>query len=191
MSQGQALKSSYVNELAVSSQKGNKSAYKILLNESYSIIRSYVNKKASYLNATEDITQETLMAVHSSLHTYLPDLDYRFWVLGIARKKIADAARKMLRRGKLEIMSHSILDFQPDLANSHVNDEREDLLLTLMKELPEKYAEPLHMSKIEGLSLKEVASRLALTESAVKTRCSRAMIMLKKKLERYLKKELF
>jgi RNA polymerase sigma-70 factor (ECF subfamily) len=151
----------------------------------------------------EEVAQETLFKVFESFHQLKEPERIRSWVFRIARnfcymkrrksvfapeKEISlDEVRPAFRDNgdgrKLEIADWSAL---PE--NRILNDELREVLHTSIAELPDIYKSVLMLRDVEELSGEETAEVLDISLDTVKTRLHRARLMLRKKLDAYLRK---
>ena len=169
-------------ELMILAQQGNQEAYRKLLKDLSLAMRNFIAQKVGSLCSVDDILQEFLISLHNSLATYDPSRPFKSWVYTIARYKIIDH----LRKGQ----SHSELseDFKDD-KNEYQAFEDNDLMQKALAKLSPAYREPIMLTKIKGLSVKEAAEELKLSESALKVRCSRGIKDLKNILSRFIHEE--
>lgn len=172
-----------LNQLAAKSQKGDKTAYKALLLAITPRIVRFLRKSFSRDEVIEDVLQDILISLHRGLHTYQPDRDFLNWMYAIAKFRAIDQLRSRYRLKEKEVLTDTLDDHErkvteePDFSN-----EVRDAL----NKLPLKYREAIQLTKIDELSVKEAADRLKISESALKTRCSRGYRMLRKKLEQVI-----
>jgi RNA polymerase sigma-70 factor (ECF subfamily) len=123
----------------------------------------------------EDAVQETLWAAVKSLREgKLAEPDQLFaFVYGIARNRVADMVRRAARN------RHDAFPpgFEPpapaDL--SALDRERRDLAADAIRELDPSDRAILNLVLVDGLTLAEIAGRLALKPDAVRQRKSRAL----------------
>lgn len=146
----------------------------------------------------EDVTQETFLSALEHLHDFREEASFHTWLTRIA----THAALKILRRRKgVPLVSleqatdpddHSGVIPHPEfIADWRENPERllekketRQLLEEALSELDEKYRVVFLLRDVEGLSVKETASVLGLTESNVKVRLLRARLQLRERLTR-------
>jgi RNA polymerase sigma-70 factor (ECF subfamily) len=119
----------------------------------------------------EDAVQETLLAIHLKRHTWDPGQRLGPWVNAIARHKIIDAMR---RRGSRR--AEPIEDFEDFLAapaeeDPHaLSDARK-----LMETLNSRQRDIVQSISLDGQSIAATASRLDMTEVAVRVALHRAL----------------
>ena len=141
----------------------------------------YVNRHGSWLGATEDIVQETLLSVHKSLHTYRAGSPVRPWACAIARRRIADFAHACFKYKDYDLKPDG---FSDDLSGGSWEDSLQDqhLVHKALSSLPKKYRDVTLMMRLQGFSVAEVSQKTGLSESAVKACNSRGGKLLKKKI---------
>jgi RNA polymerase sigma-70 factor, ECF subfamily len=165
--------------LMAKAQDGDSHSYNLLLSELAPHIRSFCRQKVGYLDLSDDVVQEALIAIHRFRHTYDPKRPFIPWLNTIVRNKVIDNLRSRHRVMNREILSQESVDSAVAVAAVQTQD-----LNKYLGELPPEYREPLRLLKLEEYSVDEVASQLRITSSAVKMRVHRALKILKKKAER-------
>ena len=168
--------------LMIKAQQGNQEAYKELLKELARAMRNFIAQKVGNLCSVDDILQEFLISLHNSLATYDPSRSFKSWVYTIARYKIIDH----LRKGKSHV---ELTEDFTDHKNEFQAFEDNQLIQKALAKLSPSYREPIILTKINGLSVKEAAEKLQLSESALKVRCSRGIKDLKNILTRIIHEE--
>jgi RNA polymerase sigma-70 factor, ECF subfamily len=119
----------------------------------------------------EDVVQETLLAIHLKRQTWDGGLKLAPWVAAIARHKIIDAMR---RRGARRI--EPIEDFEsilaaPEAEDPHARSDAE----RLMQQLAPRQRDIVRSISLEGESISATATRLSMTEGAVRVALHRAL----------------
>tara|TARA_Y100001960_G_C14738697_1_gene861716 strand:+ start:1361 stop:1897 length:537 start_codon:yes stop_codon:yes gene_type:complete len=165
------------NELLKQSQNGNKNSYKHFLTEVQPFVRSVIYTKVQNLSLIDDILQETLLAIHNSLHTYDATRNAKSWISVIARNKAIDYLRS--NQHKLS-QAEDIENLK--LEGSETNTNNYDLEKA-MRQVSVKQQEIIVKMKVEGKTAKQTALELEMTESAVKTSAHRAYKLIKEFLE--------
>jgi RNA polymerase sigma-70 factor (ECF subfamily) len=156
------------------SQLGDDAAYRQSLGLLASRLRAYIKRRLTGLpDEVEDLVQETLLAIHLQRGTYDPTLPVSAWAVAIARHKLVDHWR---RRGRREDLYDALDDVDEQLLAAEPDDggAKRDLAV-LMKGLPEAQRQAIVLTKLEGLSVAEAASRSGASESAVKVQVHRGL----------------
>ena len=119
----------------------------------------------------EDAVQETLLAIHLKRHTWDPSQKLAPWVNAIARHKIIDAMR---RRGSRR--AEPIEDFEEFLAAPEEEDPHAlSDAKKLMEMLNPRQRDIVQSISLDGQSIAATASRLEMTEVAVRVALHRAL----------------
>jgi RNA polymerase sigma-70 factor (ECF subfamily) len=145
----------------------------------------------------EDVTQQTFLALIEQISEFREESSVATWVLTIA----TNHALKIIRKRKgLHMVAMSELEANEGYADvphpefiapwsktaeelameSEVQQEIDEAL----SELDEKYRSVFVLRDVEGLSVRETAEALDLTESTVKVRLLRARLALRERLTR-------
>lgn len=128
--------------------------------------------------ASEDLVQETFLRAWRFLDSLKDEAAAKSWLTTILRR---ENARKFEKR------SLDYSDVEVDsLPSQHEDfDTRPEViaLRVAMKQLPDKYREPLVLQVLEGFSLDEIAEIFDIPRNTVATRLHRARQKLRKQLE--------
>jgi RNA polymerase sigma-70 factor (ECF subfamily) len=154
---------------------GEAAPYRRLLDELSGLLRAYYGRRCPPGVDAEDLVQETLIAVHTRRATYDARQPFTAWAYAIARYKLIDA----LRRGRFHLRAPSeeadALFTPPGAAGSAEAAMAARDLDRVLGELPQRTAELIRETKIEGLSTREAAARHGMTETAVKVAIHRGL----------------
>ncbi len=162
--------------LMLASLRGDSAAHRALLMRLSGHLRAYYKGKLARIgrgaSEAEDLTQETLMAIHTRRHTYDPAEPLTPWVHAIARYKLIDHLRHTAAaRADVPVEEAENVVGQDD----HVATESAYDLARLLGELPEKMRLAIQSVKLDGLSVGEAAIKHGMSESAVKVNVHRGM----------------
>jgi len=149
-------------------RNGNQSNYKSLLESVLPFIRSNAYSLLTRFHCAdmaEDIAQETLLAIHLKLPTYDINLSFLAWVRAVIKHKMIDN----LRRVKGNTLSLTDMEWQeplsrdtPDIAMAQCD------LHKLLATLKPPAGEIIYALKVDGMSLKELATIHQTSESNIK-----------------------
>lgn len=155
-------------------QAGDEAAYRQALGLLAGRLRAYLRRRlASFPDEVEDLVQETLLALHLQRGTYDPSLPVSAWAVAIARHKLVDLWR---RRGRRDDLHDAIDDVDERLLASEPEEAgtRRDLQ-SLLQALPPAQQQAIVLTKLEGLSVAEAATRTGASESAIKVQVHRGL----------------
>ncbi len=166
-------------ELAALAQGGDKRAYSELLSTIVPFIKARISPQLANPDWVDDITQDVLISVHKSLHSYSPDRPFTPWLMAVVQFRKTDFLRKHYKSRDLKQASHENAEiFSKNVTNSAHTGELKDIEAAL-ESLPENQQKIFKMMKVEGYSAKEVAKEMDMSVSAVKVSAHRTTHKLK------------
>ncbi len=170
--------------LMVAAQRGDSAAYARLLTDVMPIVRNVVRRARSFLNPAdiEDLVQDVLLSLHAVRATYDPERPFLPWLLAITRNRLADGARRYVRRSAHEVQVDELpVTYPDDAANTETETYGDaDALKLAIAALPRGQRAAVEMLKLRELSLKEAAAASGMSISALKVSVHRAMASLSK-----------
>jgi RNA polymerase sigma-70 factor (ECF subfamily) len=118
----------------------------------------------------EDVVQETLLAIHTKRHTWMPDGPVLPWINAIARHKLIDAFRRRGRRIEVDLddVADTLAEPETETADSR------DIARALEGLAPGQRAVVAAIS-VEGRSIGETAGKLGMNETAVRVALHRGL----------------
>ena len=156
------------SQLMAAAHRGDKRAYEQLLRELASVTDHYVRRHFGALSFREDCVQECLLAIHKGKHTYDPKRAFRPWFFTIVRNRVIDLLRSAYAGKEAPIMT-------VDNSQTHPDPSDELSAGDILSKLDANQRKALSLTKIHGYSIAEAAERSGITESAMKSRVSRAV----------------
>ncbi len=147
----------------------------------------------------EEILQETLLKIIRKIDTFRRESHIWPWIKRIAINNCIMWLRKHRNTREKEVkmddnmpqftrdgQHHSlVMDWPVDPEEVMLNSELSAQLYEAVQSLPYEYRVPLVLRDIEGYSIKNIASMLALKEATTKTRIHRARLFVREKLSNY------
>ncbi len=133
---------------------------------------AYVFRRLPERAEAEDITAETFAAAFGALPRLRVNSDPALWLLGIARKKLADHQRRRRRRPEEPLTIELVSGDAP--AQQALLDERRQVLWRLLDTLNADAREALLLQHLENLSIAEIAQVLGRSPAAINSLLQRA-----------------
>lgn len=134
-------------------------------------VRRALARSAQSMDEAEDIVQDVLLAIHLKRHTWDPASPVAPWVFAIARNKTIDALRKRGRRSFVPVDDFSeTLAAEPAEESPPTRDIERQLA-----DLPDRQRAVLHAVAVDQHSIREAASRLSMSEGAVRVALHRGL----------------
>jgi RNA polymerase sigma-70 factor (ECF subfamily) len=163
-------------------QDGDRHAYAELLVLLTSVARRFVRTRLGHASWADDVVQETLITVHRARHTYDVSRPFAPWFYAIARSRLIDVLRRERRLGARELG----VDELPEVVSADRSDREAEVDATAIRQaletLPARQREVVEALKLSDQSVREVASRLGMSESAVKVTAHRGYRALRRLL---------
>lgn len=157
----------------------------------FAYIYHHTNNCSDY---TEDIWQESLLAIFKAIDKYRGKSSLFTWMCGIAKRKIADFYRK--KENHLDIAgapndysNRELINTQSDFFEDEFIQQqgRVTVIETLMS-LNENYRQVLIEKYVEGLSIKDIAKKSKRTSKSVESLLGRAKKAFRQSYEKLLER---
>ena len=155
------------NELAALlalAQQGDGAAYERFLLGACRVLRPFLARRMREPELAEDVLQDTLLSVHRARHTHLPGRPVGPWLYVICEHRIADFHRQRRRLGRVEALA----EVAPEPGGNRPDAQPEVVALDALVRLPGKQRRVIELLKLRDLSVREVAGKFGMSESAVK-----------------------
>jgi RNA polymerase sigma-70 factor (ECF subfamily) len=187
-------------ELVQRAKLGDLSAFEALTNRYEKRVYSLALRMLRQEQDAEDVTQQTFLSAVEHLAGFREEASFSTWLLRIA----SHAALKVIRKRKgLNMVSleeatevsesvnsiphpEFIADWRQSPEELVQRNETRRLLDEALAQLDEKHRLVFLLRDVEGLSVKETAEALGLSEANVKVRLLRARLQLREQLTRTL-----
>ncbi len=141
----------------------------------------YHKKLAAFLNGrvagdvVDDLLQDIFVKIHSQLDSLKEDTKLESWLYRITGNTVIDYYRQKRPTSNLPEWVK-----QPESSEDEVpGKELATCLEAMIKELPDKYRQAIHLSEIENKTQKEVAKLENISLSGAKSRVQRGRVLLK------------
>ena len=187
-------------ELVERAKKGDMDAFETLANRYEQRVYSLALRMLRQEQDAEDVTQQTFLSAMQNLGGFRGEASFSTWLLRIA----SHAALKVIRKRKgLDTVSleeateeadsygtiphpEYIADWRQSPEELVRKNETQRLLEDALGKLDEKHRLVFLLRDVEGLSVKETAEALGLSEANTKVRLLRARLQLRELLTRTL-----
>ena len=163
-------------------QTGDQVAYASLLVLLTKITRQYARARLGVVPWIDDVVQETLLAVHRARQTYDPGRPFAPWYYAVASSRLIDVLRRERRVTSREIPGEVLPD-GPIAGGATAGDEIDiEAIHAAVASLPERQRTVIEGLKFQDQSVREVARRMNMSESAVKVTAHRGYRALRRLL---------
>ena len=187
-------------ELVRRAKAGDLNAFEALITRHEQRVYSLALRMLRHQQDAEDVTQQSFLSALEHLAGFREEASFSTWLLHIA----SHAALKVIRKRKgLPLVSldaatemgegyesiprpEIIADWRQSPVELAQNSEIQQLLEEALADVDEKHRLVFLLRDVEGLSIKETADALGLTEANTKVRLLRARLQLRERLTRVL-----
>ncbi len=135
------------------------------------LVRRFVRSSLLDPTAVDDVCQDTLISVASSIRSFRGGARVSTWVHSIVRRRVVDHLRRQRSTAPLPPEEEG-----PAQRMSSMLATRETVRAALTS-LPELYREPVALRDVEGLTYAEIADRLDRNLGTVKAQIARGRAM--------------
>ena len=168
---GQAATEAALKDLMTAGLDGDSAAHAAMLRRITPLLRSFFARRMRDGAADlDDLVQEALIAVHTRRESFDRGRAFTPWLYSLARHKLVDHFRRNANHlpveGLEEILAVEGFERQ---SNAHMDVNR------LLDTLSAKQARAIRQTKIEGMSVAEVAAQSGLSISDVKVSVHRGL----------------
>lgn len=157
-----------LRDLMIRSQRGEKQAYAVLLEQVARWLQRYYAQKIAF-DAIDDLVQEVLLSLHNKRASYDPTRPFLPWLAAIARYRWVDRLRQTYRHAASELHDEHGVESHEDVVGAQISIER------LLVQLPPAQAEVIRLVKIDGLSIAEACQKSGQSEPLVKVNIHRGI----------------
>lgn len=165
--------------LMEAAQAGDRAAYAVLLRECQIWLRRYFAGRVPPVQL-DDLVQETMLSLHLKRATYDPARPFLPWLAAIARYRWVDHLRRVYRSREMALDDEAELmsEDEPGAATARLG------LAGMLRQLPEKQAEAIRLTKIEELSTAEASAQSGQSAALIKVNVHRGLKRLQRLIER-------
>ena len=169
-------------------QAGDRTAYAELLILLTGVAARYARRRAGQVPWADDVVQETLMTVHRARHTYDAGRPFAPWFYAIVSTRFIDVVRRERRISGREIGTDVLPE---DAASTAVHDAADtsgrgaldvERIRAAVRTLPDRQRAVIEGLKFHDESVRETATRLGMSEGAVKITAHRGYKTLRRLL---------
>ena len=180
-------------KLIIESQKGDMESFEKLIKEYQKGAYNIAYRMLGNTEDAKDASQEAIIKIYKSIGGFKMKSSFKTWFYRVVTNTCLDYRRKR-SRNKVLYLDKAINteegSFQREIEDSSdgpeemlVKNENTKTLQRYITGMPEKYAMAIILRDVKGFSYSEMGKILDLPEGTVKSRISRARIMLKDIIE--------
>jgi len=163
-----------------------KAEYNILFEESYSSLCNYAYAIVKDFDEAEDIVQGVFVNFwNNEKRDELVDKAKQYLVRSVKFKCIDYQRKEIVKRKYEKETLHTQVAIEQEPLTEDSETGMKDALMLAISELPEKTRDVFMLSKLDGLSYKEIADHFEISPKTVENQMGRAFRHLREKLKTY------
>ena len=172
-------------ELVKKLKDGDSFAFEVLFYKYRNKVKGFAVKLVPAQIDPEEIVQEVFVKLWLKKEAINPEKDFQSYLFSIAKHLVIDHLKSAVNRKLYFVGEH----FQQDLLveeglEAPLPEDAEEKLQKLIDEIPERRREIFRLSRFEGLSYKQIADRLQISENTVDSQIRNALAFLRKEFRK-------
>lgn len=170
-------------ELVKKLSEGDSFAFEVLFYKYRNKVKGFAVKMVPAQVDPEEIVQEVFVKLWLKKEALNPDKEFQSYLFSVAKNLILDHLKSAVNRKLYFVGEHFLQDLLFDEGpENQIRDGVEEKLQQLINEIPERRREIFRLSRFEGLSYKQIAERLKISENTVDSQIRNALAFLRKEL---------
>jgi RNA polymerase sigma-70 factor (ECF subfamily) len=169
---------------------GNELAFELIFHRSKGKLKGFLKKVLPVDEDIESILQEIYIKLWLSRKSINADSNFETFLFTIARNLVIDVIRKRLHKQKyLEELCRQLKEGERNGLDTLENVEYSELekkIFELIRKLPEKRQQIFKLNRIEGLTYREIALKLNISENTVDSQMRKALDFLRVEIKQFL-----
>jgi len=144
-------------------------------------LKAFLHSKVSNPDDVDDLQQEILIKTHQSLSTVKDADSVKSWLFQLANRTIIDFYRKRARYQRDGELQAEDLWFEQEDAS--LEQEMAECIKPFVDALPEEQSKLLDAVDLQGVSQKQLADKVGISYSTLKSRVQKGRVELRKLFE--------
>lgn len=178
------------SDLITGLHNGSKQAFEEIFKNYHHRIYNFCMKILPGHDDAEEIVQNVFVALWNQREQVDKSKPLSPYLFTITRYMVYSELRKMVyRKAAYEEIAGNEISFSETTKDDVLFNELTNILQKLINSLPPRQKEIFRLSRDSGLSYKEIASKLGISENTVDTQIRRSLEYLRKEYERYFNRK--
>jgi RNA polymerase sigma-70 factor, ECF subfamily len=159
-------------DLIRAAQAGDRPAFAVLIERYWDRLYRWICRLTRDTTSAEDITQETFLKAYAALSRFEPGSNFRAWLFRIAHNNFVNQ-RRALRHNRQPLVPEVAEEPRGPVGET-LSREALKLIAEAVSKLPSDFRGALTLRVDEGLSFREIATVLGITEETARWRVFKA-----------------
>lgn len=171
------------NELLQASLAGSADAFGAIVQRYQALVCAVAYSATGDIGTSEELAQETFVSAWQNLRQ-LKDLGrFRPWLCTIARNLVSRSIRRksgdVVDQAARLAIAETVATDTPEPSQAAIAKERQEIVWSALRQVPDRYREPMVLFYRRQQSVSQVATDLGLSEQAVRQRLHRGRQLIK------------
>jgi len=158
----------------VAAQTGDRAAYARVVNAYWDRLFRWLLRMTHDRHKAEDLTQETFLKALAAISSFRPGSNFRAWLFRIGHNNFVNLKRGEKRSIQSLLDEPTQTDSRPSPPATAADRESVVMVAKAVADLPADFRSALLLRAEEGLSFREVAAVLGITEETARWRVFKA-----------------
>ena len=168
-------------------REGNEAAYEVLFKEYYVRLTIHANKFVEDTEVAKEIVQDLFVSIYEKREALNINSSLSSYLYRAVRNRSINFISSLKQKDKYsQYIKHTTDNSDNAIENIMNKTELETALFHAIADLPTKCRMIFKLNRFEGLSNGEIAERLELSKRTVETQISKALKILRSKLQPFL-----
>ncbi|MBW6537617.1 MAG: RNA polymerase sigma-70 factor [Mariniphaga sp.] len=171
-------------------RQGDQMAFEVIFHRTKGKLKGFLVKVLPVGEDAESIIQEIYLKIWSSRKSIKANRSFETYLFSIARNMVVDVMRKRFHKQKyLEELCSQLKEAGNDCPDGHQimqYSELEKKIYGIIEQLPEQRQIIFKLNRIDGLTYKEIARKLDISENTVDSQMRSALAFLRKEMKSFL-----
>jgi len=172
-------------ELLEKLKEGDTFAFEVLFYKYRNKIKGFATRLVPTQIDPDEIVQEVFVKVWLKKEYIDPEKNFQSYLFSITKNLVLDHLKSAVNRKLYFVGEH----FQQDLnseedAKVQFPADTEERILNLIQQIPERRREIFCLSRFDGLSYKQIAEKLGITENTVDSQIRNSLTFLRKEFRK-------
>lgn len=174
-------------ELVRKLKDGDSFAFEVLFYKYRNKVKGFAKKIIPSQIDPEEIVQEVFVRVWIKKDTINPDKDFQSYLFSIAKHLILDHLKSAVNRKLYFVGEHFKHDLLTEVGlETTIPEDAEEKLFSLIEQIPQRRREIFCLNRFDGLSYKQIAARLNISENTVDSQIRNAQAFLRKEFRKFV-----
>jgi RNA polymerase sigma-70 factor (ECF subfamily) len=153
-------------------QGGDRQAFAVLIDRYWDSLYRWLYHLSRDRHTAEDVVQETLLKAFAGLSSFRTGSNFRAWLFRIAYNELINVRRN--EEATRQLFPRFVAGFQPGPREALISKEVLQAVALAVGRLPREFRAALLLRVEEGLSFRDVAEVLGITEGTARWRVFKA-----------------